>query len=264
MKTIYGIENLNLSNGLAIEDNKVVLGSGLDVNSFDKIAMTLSAADVSNKAMIANVTYVPQESSEDVVVFFGSQGIENTDNVGTNDALVLSRESLIAERIGVEVNLTKSSYTVFNKGLVDGPIMLGTSNMFEDGGAFYFVLKYGVFGQSISIYKNDSGHTPGREVCFLNNRPSEFQRIIFAGSNAIGVSLEQIELTDELDLSLLPADALYQGIDLDLLRGKMGQAIRVFERFSTESASTIEGLVNKFNTEISTLDERLKVLEDNR
>lgn len=250
MKEVFTLNDTNYSGDVSIgQQQQFILNSGrsvvkvetdrfqVDKGTILNITPNLNATNAS-KIMIGSVENSEIELSSDD---------DNLDNY-IQDAVFTGFSYDIASGT---ITIIKSNETVST--MVDTRLPIGEATTGDANIAL--ILKYGVFGMSARItFSDDTTVISTRDITISDIRQTDLQKIVCLYEAPFSSEFHDITLTDEINMSILPADALYSGVNMDLMRSKLAEAIGTFSTFSTEATDTIDAIVGKFDDDIAGLN----------
>jgi hypothetical protein len=260
MTEIYTSNDMILENAGTKSDTTTVL---MESSSEVRAIRTTTSRSVNNKAAIFRLMLPHGRSSYNGRYYIGATVNANYP-LYVEDGVLDDVDLVDLNFTGVFVDTNNMIAAIYSEGIKKGEMIIDTiAPLTEDraNGEYItldVVLKTGVFGLSVRVVEDlPSGKVQSNDMTISEYPSDVLKQLTVFGAGEYTVEIPNVIFTDEVDLSILPADALYAGVNMDLLKSKTAEAIRVFSDFSTEATTTIEAIVGKFNDDIAELNTNL-------
>jgi len=147
--------------------------------------------------------------------------------------------------------------------VVDGANVLPEQLVDFGKNAYKLVISFTPFGKAIRLFKLINGEYIEINSNFLSLQENPFPtgRIAFYIKNISSFELDSIEVTDELDTSLLPEEIIYRDIDTDILQTKVAESLNVHTETLNKVVDTLGKQANKVAEMSQALVSKIKDLE---
>jgi len=137
---------------------------------------------------------------------------------------------------------------------------------------YRIVISFTPFGKYIRLFKGLWGTFTeiGTKFLSVEEQPFEVGNIAIYIKSAANLVIERVEITDELDTSLLPEEIIYRDIDTAILQTKVAESLNKHVEALDEATSTIEELTKALanvtqsaKAKFEDLEKRVSELEKN-
>lgn len=145
------------------------------------------------------------------------------------------------------------------------------SQLVDFGKNLYKVaISFTPFGKVLRVFKEIDGEFIEIKAKYLSLEENPFAngRLAIYIKSASSFHLISVEVTDELDTSLLPEEIIYRDIDTDILQTKVAESLNKHTKAITKimsavekQASTLQKVVNQIKDKFADLEERISNLE---
>ena len=154
--------------------------------------------------------------------------------------------------------------------VVEGANVLPSQLVDFQNNIYKLVITFSPFGKSLRVFKAVDGEFVEIRAKFLSLEEDPFPsgRIALYIKSASSFHLMEVEVTDELDVTLLPEEIIYRDLDTDILQTKVAESLnKHIESYKSVVAAikkqteTLKKVTQIAQEKFDNLDERLKKLE---
>lgn len=135
---------------------------------------------------------------------------------------------------------------------------------------YKLVVSFTPFGKAIRVFKEVEGNFVEISAKYLSLEEYPFSkgRISVYVKSASSFQIENVEITDELDVTLLPEEIVYRDVDTNYLQTKVSESLNLHTKALSAITNTLGNQANKIkdlmatlSSQIEDLDTRVKKLE---
>lgn len=152
---------------------------------------------------------------------------------------------------------------------VEGANVLPSQLIDFQNNLYKVVISFTPFGKSLRVFKEINGQFNEIKAKFLSLEEDPFPsgRICLYIKSASSFHLMEVEITDELDVTLLPEEIIYRDIDTDILQTKVAESLNKHIAMGDslmfaieEQTKVLQKITEQAQAKFGDLDARLKKL----